>query len=126
MWESGLDGLPFQLQAYLSETCASNTPIFSTWAIRSQWLWSLLSLSIFWVKRWEIKTVSFLTRLLNFLVPWRSVNWFNGWSREIFLVEIIGKFAQKNKEVQNYCDIEEIVMGIVSMILWTRKGRIGR
>ena len=31
----------------------------------------------------EITTISFLTRLRRLLVPWRSLNWLNGWGREI-------------------------------------------
>ena len=33
-------------------------------------------------KKGEVKTVSAITRLPSSLVPWRSLNWLNGWGRE--------------------------------------------
>ena len=52
MREGGLDGLPFQMQAYWPEKTTCNTPILWAWAIRNQWLRALLSLFLLW-GRWE-------------------------------------------------------------------------
>ena len=50
-----LDGFPFRWQASLSETTTYNTPIFWDWAIRYQWMWAPLSLSIFWGRKERTK-----------------------------------------------------------------------
>ena len=55
MREGGLDGLPFQMQAYWSEKTTCNTPVFWGWAIRNQWLRALLSLSLLWGRRERLK-----------------------------------------------------------------------
>ena len=46
MGESGLDGLPFWLQASSSKTTTCNTLISWAGAIRNQWWWALCYLSI--------------------------------------------------------------------------------
>ena len=63
-----------------SEITTRHTPIFWTWAIGNQGLWTLLSLST--TNKGEIKSASVLTRLTSSLVPWCSLNWLNGWGRE--------------------------------------------
>ena len=75
----------------------------------------------------EIKTVSVLTRLLCSLVPWRSLNWLNGWGRENTSVDCKNCCTQKKegKKVLRYRR-RECLLGIVRIILWTSKGRIER
>ena len=52
MREGRLNGLPFQLQAFSSETATCNIPIFLAWAIKNQWYHCyLLSVSILWGRR---------------------------------------------------------------------------
>ena len=61
-------------------------------------------------KKEEIKTVSFLTRLHSFLVPWRSLNWLNSCGREnIYITDSWDgcKLVRKNREVKNCWGIEQ-------------------
>ena len=71
-------------------------------------------------KKREIKIVLVLSRLPSSLVPWRSLHWINGWSREKKFWEFVGRW--KVAEVQR----KGVLVGTVRMILPKSKGRIGR
>ena len=67
MREGRLDSLPFRFQASSSETTICNIPLLWPWAIRSQWLWVLLSLPIIWGRKERLKQCQ---SLQDSLAPW--------------------------------------------------------
>ena len=70
MKEGGLDGLPHlqytNFQGLSDKKSVIVGPAFTVYTLNKE----------------EIKTVSFLKRLPNYLVPWRSLNWQKRWGRE--------------------------------------------
>ena len=70
MKEGGLDGLPHlqytNFQGLSDKKSVIVSPVFTVYTLN----------------KGEIKTVSVLKRLPNYLVPWRSLNWQKGWGRE--------------------------------------------
>ena len=78
-----LDILPFPLQVSSSGTTTYNTQIFWAWAIRNQWLWAVLSLSIVWERRERLKQCQSPQDSLapcSLSAAWLNwLDWLNNW-----------------------------------------------
>ena len=90
---------------------------------------SLLFLSILWVKRGRSKKCQSSKNSQNSLAYWSLEAAWIGWMTEvvkILMIGIAGMDVRKNREMTSCCVIEGVLLEIVSIVLWTSKGRIGR
>ena len=133
-WELGrgkVDGLQFWLQASSSETATCSIPVSWVWAIRNQWLWAMLTLSMLG-RREIIKEIPVLMRLPCSLGPQHSLNWVNGCNRgkycrrkrQWWLCKWVGLAEGLAKQVSPHCQFKHFAP-VFSFFYCTHMSSIG-